>query len=89
MSSFKMSLLLLLTMMITIMLYVAWYSIVYNDLSCNEKKGTFGTLELIENHEVDAVFGGLCSTGAQWRRVGALLPAREETDSMKSQYSTV
>ena len=39
-------------------------SIVYNSMSCNEKRGTFGTLKLIENHEVDAVFGGICSTGA-------------------------
>jgi len=41
-------------------------SIVYEDMSCNEKRGTFGTLELIENHEVDVVFGGICSTGANW-----------------------
>jgi len=38
-------------------------SIVYDDMSCDEKKGTFSTLELIEKNEVDAVFGGLCSTG--------------------------
>jgi len=39
-------------------------SIVYKYMRCDEKRGTFGTLELIENHEVDAVFGGICSKGA-------------------------
>jgi len=38
-------------------------SIVYDDMSCDEKEGTFSTLELIEKNEVDAVFGGICSTG--------------------------
>ena len=41
----------------------ARYSIVYKHISCDAKNGTFGTLQLLESHEVDVLFGPLCSTG--------------------------
>jgi len=50
-------------MMIMMVICASWSSIVYNTVNCDAKNGTFGTLQLLQNHEVDVVFGPLCSTG--------------------------
>jgi len=43
------------------------FSIVYIPLDashfCSTKDGTFGTLEMLLSHEVDVIFGPVCSSG--------------------------
>jgi len=35
----------------------------YATNKCSPKNGTFGTLEILLNQDVDVVFGPVCSTG--------------------------
>jgi len=38
-------------------------SIVYKKIDCSVKNGTFGTMQMLQNRDVDVVFGPTCSVG--------------------------
>ena len=38
-------------------------SIVYEKIDCSVKNGTFGTMQMLQNRDVDVVFGPTCSVG--------------------------
>jgi len=44
-----------------------WFSIVsttvFDNNQCSAKNGTFGTVHMLLNQEVDVIFGPVCSTG--------------------------
>ena len=62
-----------LLLLMLVMMFFSWRSIVYLKIDCATKNGTAVTLEMLRSHDIDVLFGPICSRGETWPTTHAIM----------------